>query len=64
MGAWLDPERVLESMLLAASRSPQRLEHLQRLVVELERTERGRSVIPDDFRSVWEPVWAATREGA
>lgn len=64
MGAWLDPERVLESMLLAASRSPQRLEHLQRLVVELERTDRGRSVIPDDFRAVWEPVWAATREGA
>lgn len=62
--AWLDPERVLEGLLLAASRSPQRLEQLQRLVVELERTERGRSVIPEDFRTVWEPVWAATEAKA
>ena len=59
MGAWLDPERILESLLLAASRSPQRLQRLERLIIELERTERGRGVIPDDFRAVWEPVWAA-----
>ena len=59
LGTWLDPERVLESLLLAASRSPHRLDQLQRLVVELERTQRGRDVIPDDFRAVWEPVRAA-----
>ena len=64
MGAWLDPERILESLLLAASRSPERLGQLERLITELERTERGRGVIPNDFRAVWEPVWAAAGDSA
>lgn len=62
LGAWLDPERVLEGLLIAASRSPQRLEHLARLIRELDRSEKGRAVVPDEFRGVWDPVWTAVAE--
>ena len=62
MGVWLDPERVLEGLLVTASRSPRRLEHLARLIRELDRTERGREVVPDDFRAVWESVWTVVSE--
>ena len=62
VGVWLDPERVLEGLLIAASRSPRRLEHLARLVRELDRTEKGRAVVPDDFRVVWDAVWAVVAE--
>ena len=60
LGAWLDPERVLEGLLIATSRSPRRLDQLTALITELERTEQGRAVIPDDFRAVWDPIRAAT----
>lgn len=62
LGSWLDPERILEGLLVAASRTPRRLEQLDRLLRELHRTERGRSVIPPEFREVWDSVWAVVSE--
>ena len=62
IGSLLDPERVLEGLLAAASRSPRRLEHLARLIRELDRSEKGREIVPEDFRAVWDAVWVVVAE--
>ena len=55
---------VLESMVRALARDPERLDHVERLIKSLSASEEGRALIPDDLESVWEPIWEARREAA
>ncbi len=50
---------VLELMVRALARDPERLDHVARLIESLSASEEGRALIPDGLESVWEPIWAA-----
>ncbi len=63
-GPSVDSETLLEDLVRTASRAPERLGPVRRLIADLCKTERGRAVIPDDFLSVWEAVESAVREQA
>jgi len=53
---------MLESLVRALDRSPEKLDHVAKLVTELQSTEEGRALLPDDFDLIWEPLWAARKE--
>ena len=63
-GPSLDSETLLEDLVRTASRAPERLDPVRRLIADLCKTERGRAVIPNDFLSVWEAVESALQERA
>lgn len=44
---------LLENLMRALSRHPDRLVPVDRLVTDLSRTEEGRRLIPDDFLALW-----------
>lgn len=50
---------MFEVMLNALATSPDALRDLGKLVERLESTDAGRRVLPDGFRTLWEPVKAA-----
>lgn len=53
---------LVESLLRALERSPQRIEEVARLVDDLNRTDDGRALLPDGFAAVWAPILAVHRE--
>lgn len=53
---------MFESLVRALERSPEKLDHVEKLVTELQSTEEGRALLPDDFDQIWEPLWAARKE--
>lgn len=50
---------MFEVIVNALATSPEALRDLDRLVERLESTDAGRRVLPDGFRTLWEPVKAA-----
>jgi hypothetical protein len=62
-GAWNDQwgprlgsETLLEDLVRAASREPERLEPIRRLIEDLRSTAEGREIVPDDFYALWQMV--------
>ena len=49
-------DSLLEGLVRAASRDPSRLEPVRRLIEDFQKTEEGRSIVPDDFLEVWNAV--------
>lgn len=47
---------LLEQMLIALQKSPEKLIQIQRLIEDLSHSSAGRLILPDDFQSVWEPI--------
>ena len=47
---------LLEHLIRAYSREPERLHSIARLVTDLRKTEKGRSLLPEEFLEVW-PVF-------
>ncbi|MFN2397254.1 MAG: phospholipase D family protein [Gemmatimonadaceae bacterium] len=54
---------LLEALMRALDRDPNRLDHLRGLIDELRRTPEGASVIPSEFDALWAAMWEA-RESA
>jgi hypothetical protein len=55
-GRWmsgLGGETLLEDLLRVASRDPQRLDPVRRLIEDLRATPEGREIVPDDFHAIW-----------
>jgi hypothetical protein len=61
VAAWDEPT-FLESLLVGLSRSPQRLDHVARLIEDLRQTEEGRALLPPDLEALWDPVWKVRQE--
>lgn len=61
-GQGADHPALLEELLRALSRAPERLDRIHNLVEDLRKTEAGRSVLPEGFSSIWEPLWKARQE--
>lgn len=55
-GQGLRGEPLLEDMLRAASRDPQRLLPVRRLIADLRQSVEGRRIVPDDLYAVWRVV--------
>ena len=55
-GAGLSVDTLLDDLLRAASRDPNRLQPVRRLIDDLRKTEDGRRIIPDDLLAVWTAV--------
>ena len=57
--AWwsgIEAETLLEDLLRATSRNPERLETVRELIADLRRTEEGRRIVPDRLYTVWQAV--------
>lgn len=50
---------LVEWMVRALARTPDRIAHLSRLVESLRATDEGRELLPADFDAVWDVIWAA-----
>lgn len=55
-GAGLHEETLLEDLVRVASREPERLEPVRKLIDDFRRTEEGRQIVPDELFSVWTAV--------
>lgn len=53
---------LLETMLKALSDDPTRLEHVQRLLDDLDAVDDDRQFLPQGFREVWDPIYSVSRE--
>ena len=65
-GAWgegFTGETLLEDLVRAAARDPERLKPVRRLIDDLRKTEEGRTIVPDDLFAVWSAVEETLREG-
>ncbi len=69
-GAWqgewaagLGGETLLEDLVRAAAREPERLEPVRRLIEDLRATPEGREIVPDDLFAVWQVVDDAVSGG-
>ena len=49
-------DTLLEDLVRNASRHPERLEPIQRLISDIRKTEKGKKIIPDDFLKLWNAV--------
>jgi hypothetical protein len=59
----LDPRfPVLENLVRAVERDPERLERIARLLKDLSDQDGEESIIPDGFTDIWEPIITAYRE--
>ena len=61
-GAGLHEETLLEDLVRVASREPERLEPVRKLIDDFRRTEEGRQIVPDELFSVWTAVDGALRK--
>jgi len=52
---------LLERLLMAVSRNPNHIERIQALVLDLKKTEKGKTLLPDGFESLWNPILEAKR---
>ena len=62
-GVGLHEETLLEDLVRAASREPERLEPVRRLIDDFRRTEEGRRIVPDELFGIWTAVDGALRKG-
>jgi hypothetical protein len=53
---------VFEMFVRALYRDPSKLDRVNRLVLDLKKDEQGRKLLPDEFDTIWEPIWQA-RQG-
>lgn len=49
---------LFESLMKALDHDPERLEQVASVIMDLQKTEEGRDLIPEDFSDVWNPIWA------
>jgi len=55
---------MLEALVKALERNPEKLDHVERLVNELSSTEEGQALLPQEFHLIWQPLWQARQEMA
>lgn len=66
-GSWLagyETEALLEPLVRAYSRDPQRLRDIERVLKELDRSSDRQSILPEGWAEIWDPIAAALAEEA
>ncbi len=59
---WYGNDTLFETMVRALHVNPRRLDEIDRVIADLEKTPDGLSILPRGFREIWEPIRQA-REG-
>ncbi len=54
---------LLEELVRAFSRNPDRLDRIGQLVQDLRQSDQGRSVLPEGFEGIWDVIMSARGEG-
>jgi hypothetical protein len=53
---------VLEALMRTLERSPERLDHVARLVDDIRKQDGAHELFPPGFDDIWKPIWAARQE--
>ncbi len=53
---------VFEMLVRALYRDPSKLDQVNKLVQDLKKNEQGRKLLPDEFDTIWEPIWQARQD--
>lgn len=53
---------LLESLMKALAHNPAKLDRINRLVDDLSKTDEGRSLLPEGFMQIWQPIWQTRQE--
>jgi hypothetical protein len=53
---------LFESMVRALDQRPESLDHIHRLIADLQHTPEGRELLPDGIDEVWPAIWQAREE--
>jgi hypothetical protein len=64
-GSWHatpDSLPLLEVLLRTLAREPERLEHIARLITDLQADPEGGSLLPSGLLEIWEPIWLVAKE--
>ena len=54
---------LLEPLLRTLAEDPSRLDHIERLMQDLEKTEEGRQLLPEELAMLWTAIRAARAAG-
>lgn len=57
--AWTESSALFEPMVRALARDPSKIDEIGSLMTELAKTSDGRSILPEGWEEVWEPIRAA-----
>ena len=60
---WFQELPIFENLLVAASRNPQKLREVDKVIKRLDFEYEGKPIIPQQFRSFWEKFKKATFKG-
>lgn len=60
--AWSESSALFEPMVRALARDPSKIDEIGSLMQELMKTSDGRSILPEGWEDVWEPIRAAREE--
>lgn len=61
--AWSESSALFEPMVRALARDPAKIDEIGSLMEELMKTPDGRSILPDGWEDVWEPIRSAREAG-
>ena len=61
--AWSESSALFEPMVRALARDPTKIDEIGSLMQELMKTPDGRSILPDGWEEVWEPIRSAREAG-
>ena len=53
---------LFESLIRALDRDPERLEQVATVISDLQKSEEGRTLLPDDLDAIWGPIWEVRSE--
>ncbi|MEW8439616.1 MAG: hypothetical protein AB2689_15825 [Candidatus Thiodiazotropha taylori] len=53
---------MLEALVKALERAPEKIDQVAHLVTDLQNTEEGRALLPQEFEQIWHPLWEAREE--
>ena len=53
---------MLEALVKALERAPEKIDQVAHLVTDLQNTEEGRALLPQEFEQIWPPLWEAREE--
>ncbi len=60
--AWSESSALFEPMVRALARDPSKIDEIDSIMQELAKTQDGRSILPEGWQDVWEPIRAAREE--
>lgn len=53
---------LLESLLKALAREPEKIDRINKLVSDLQKSDADFGLLPDDFMEIWKPIWEVRKE--